>query len=182
LPSRAKQVVPTMGKALLPTTVKWGESGLAGRVGTKFRSSKTTHLHEHNFWFSEALRTSIENSHCTTENSPLQSILCFQASSQLASPVPTRPTLRYFFQTFINLERRKIRKRTSNDFDRYLLYLSTYYCIMLFCRISSRFQVREVWNIWEGAILLPLISGITLVDCQAKWQLSGAQGSSPNLI
>jgi len=31
-------------------TVKWGESGLAGRVGTKFRPSKTeTHLHEQPF-------------------------------------------------------------------------------------------------------------------------------------
>jgi len=62
-------------------TVKWGESGLAGRVGTKFRSSKTeTQLHEQTFWFSEALRRSIENSLCTTENSPVQSILCFQGS------------------------------------------------------------------------------------------------------
>ena len=31
-------------------TVKWGESVLAGRVGTKFRPSKTeTHLHEQTF-------------------------------------------------------------------------------------------------------------------------------------
>ena len=27
----------------------------------------------------------------------------------------------------------------------------------LFCRMSSRFHVREVWNKWEGAIVLPLI-------------------------
>jgi len=61
--------------------MKWGESGLAGRVGTKFRPSKTeTHLHEQVFGFSEALRRSIENSLCITENSAVQSILCFQGS------------------------------------------------------------------------------------------------------
>jgi len=62
-------------------TVKWGESGLAGRVGTKFRSWKTeTRLHEQALWFSESFRRSIENSLSTTENSLVQSILCFQGS------------------------------------------------------------------------------------------------------
>ena len=72
----------------LEVTVKWGESGLAERVGTKLRPPKTeTYLHEQTFWFSEALRRSIENSLCTTENSPVQSILVFK----VLKFVPTRP-------------------------------------------------------------------------------------------
>jgi len=48
---------------------------------------------------------------------------------------------------------------------------STYWFdIMLFCRISSCFQVREVWNIWEGAILLPLIVRGKLCVCQGEWR------------
>ena len=60
-------------------TIKWGESGLVGRVGTKSRPLKTeTHLHEQSFRFPGALRRSIENS-CCIKHSP-KSSLCFQGS------------------------------------------------------------------------------------------------------
>jgi len=41
------------------------------------------------------------------------------------------------------------------EFDKYSLYLSTLQ--NAFCGISFRFKVREIWNIWKGAILLLLI-------------------------
>ena len=39
---------------------------------------------------------------------------------------------------------------------------------ILFCRISSRFEVREVWNTWEGAILLSLI--VPLLKTEICWR------------
>ena len=98
-------------------TVKWGESGPAERVGTKFRFSKTeTHLHEQTFWFSEALRRSIENSLCTTKNSPVQSILCFQGS-KLRPNSPRQSRLAPLYGNVrIRMAFRKIRERENfND-------------------------------------------------------------------
>ena len=81
------------GRVQVPT-VKWGESGLVERVGTKFRPQKQrlicmSRLFDFRKHSGEA--RSIENSLCTTENSPVQSTLCFQGSELcLNSPRQSR--------------------------------------------------------------------------------------------
>ena len=85
-------------------TVKRGEFRLAGRVGTKFRSSKTeTHLNEQTFGFSKALRRSIENS-------PVQSILCFQGS-KLRPNSPRQSRLAPFYGNLKLLSAKMLHKK-----------------------------------------------------------------------
>ena len=64
------------------------------------------------FWFSEALRRSIENSLCTTENPPVQSILCFQGSKlRPKSPRQSRLPLLHGSSFFItNFVARSLRE------------------------------------------------------------------------
>jgi len=136
------------------STVKWGESGLAGRVGAKFRPAKTeTHLHEKTFWFSGAFRRGIENSRCPAKKSPVQSSLCFQGS-KLCPNSPRQSRLPPLFGTILLCEM-------------YLLFLALLfrYCsVMSYDRYSVETPVIKIIPV--DASGRPGILKMTDPDCR----------------
>jgi len=79
-------------------TVKCGESGLAGRVGTKFRPSKTeTHLRSGDFLIfgsTPKKHRKLPLHHRKPARAVDSLFSRFETSSQIAPPVPTPPTSR----------------------------------------------------------------------------------------
>jgi len=88
-----------------------------------------------------------------------------EATKQTSVPSAAKVFLPPIFSSFHNLgtKRDTTKEHEMNSIDiGSICRLNR----MLFCRISSRFQVKEVWKKWEWAILLPLI--VHLFTCTKK--------------